>query len=725
MFGLGYAHATDRLLAMAINRIAAEGRAAELLEDRPGLLEQDRWVRRLGLVQGAERDEATARGAMGLILRAYCDGVQARLDEPGKPWPLALLGLDERPWTPRDCMLVLRLLAWASLSQQQEVTERLVVGVLRDGTKQDVAALRGIYAPFLDDVDPALVRAGPWGKSVSEPPALSWDPLCSAALPGLAGSNAWAIAGWRSTTGGALLCNDPHLEAQSLPATFYEVALVGGASSSLGITVPGLPGVLAGRFTHVAAAVTAGFLDQVDLFVEECRDGTVRRGGRWEPLQRRVERLRRKGTDEVEELEVWSSSHGVIEGTPLRPGRYLARAWVADRATLAPALGVGPALEEARDLDEALRACARMPLSINYVLADEGGRIGLQQAGIAPRRKRGTGLAPRPGWDPTWAWGGLESPSRLARLDATEQGWIATANDFVAPPGGSEALFRTGGTPTPEEALVTAALPGYRRQRLARLIDGRAPMGPAQFRAPWQDRVDPRAQRYLQTLRPLLPRSARGQALASWDGTYAPQLRAPVFYERVRASLLRAVWGGFFDRAAASLPAVALDPLDDGLDLPADADRLWLEGNSLVLQGRGYDDELLDPRSPIWAGRDRETILRAAIAAGLARPAQKLSQARRYRRSWLLVSGSKAAELGFASRTEPVDGSEATLHQGRIMRTAGRIVVLAPLWRFFADLSERTIHTALNGGPGDQPLSRWYANERAAFARGETKEWGP
>jgi len=704
-FGLGYGHGDDRLLPMFVSRIVGLGRAAELLQGTDAFVAQDRWMRRRGIARGAEQDVAKLSAEGRELVDAYCAGVNLRLSEPGQRLELTLLGLREEPWTPRDCLLMVRLLGYLSLSQPQEVVGRLVAGVAAAGTDADLAVLRAAYAPHLDDFDAAPLR-GPGPPVRLVPPDMKLDPLCSAALPALAGSNAWAIPAERSTTGHALLANDPHLEGQTLPPSFYEACLAGPDGTSVGITSPGLPAVLAGRFDGVAAAVTSGFLDQIDFFVEECREGACRRGTRWEPLIRRDEVIERKG-GKPETITVWSTERGTLEGDPRVPGRYLSRAWAPDRWGVASALDVWPRLERAQTLDDARDALAVTPLSMTWVVADARGAVGLQQGGLAPVRPRGrSGLGPVAGWDPANDWGPDPVPTdELARLDP-EAGLSVTANDGVGPVHG--------------RTLVTAALPGWRRRRIEQLLGGSRKVSPRRCEAAWLDVRSLRARMWMRTLRRFVGRSGRARTLRNWTGDYGAKERGPVLFERVRAALLREAYGPLFDRAA-----VACDPPDpgltEGLDVALDADRLWLEANAPLVQGRGFEELVLDRHSIVWEGRDFEAAVRRAIARGLTPPSKPWRQAQRHRRSWLLVGGSALAELGIASRMRPLPGGDATVLQGRPMRTAGRVVALAPLWRMLCDLGEDGARTALAGGPSDRPGSRWYLSGQRGFDAGRLK----
>ncbi|NIO11866.1 MAG: hypothetical protein GTO40_29100, partial [Deltaproteobacteria bacterium] len=81
------------------------------------------------------------------------------------------------------------------------------------------------------------------------------------------GSNAWAVSGNLSSTGTAILANDPHLGIQ-MPSIWYEVGMhtVDEAGNTVesgpeafqmrGFTFPGYPGVIIGHNDHIAWGIT-------------------------------------------------------------------------------------------------------------------------------------------------------------------------------------------------------------------------------------------------------------------------------------------------------------------------------------------------------------------------------------------------------------------------------------------------------------------------------------
>jgi acyl-homoserine lactone acylase PvdQ len=113
-FGLGYAHAQDRLWQMEFQRRLASGRTSEFLG--PDGLKFDRLFRAVGLRRVAE-----APGKLGArdraALEAYAAGVNvylASLPSQQLPPEFGLLAVRPEPWTPVDVLAFGRLLRGAT-----------------------------------------------------------------------------------------------------------------------------------------------------------------------------------------------------------------------------------------------------------------------------------------------------------------------------------------------------------------------------------------------------------------------------------------------------------------------------------------------------------------------------------------------------------------------------------------------------------------------------------
>ncbi len=164
-FGLGYAHAQDRLWQMLVARATIQGRLSERFGSRSiGL---DRRMRILGLRHAAERNLASLPASAVRVLEAYSSGVNAFLRhveaEPvGRGSPELFLfstGAVEL-WTPADSIGVIKLM---SLRLSGDVQQELEQG--RFASLLPRSLLRSLYPPYPDaavvapgDPEPAVIQ---------------------------------------------------------------------------------------------------------------------------------------------------------------------------------------------------------------------------------------------------------------------------------------------------------------------------------------------------------------------------------------------------------------------------------------------------------------------------------------------------------------------------------------------------------------------------------------
>ena len=85
------------------------------------------------------------------------------------------------------------------------------------------------------------------------------------------------LSGSRTDSGHPMLANDMHLGI-TMPAIWYVNHLVGGDLNVTGVSLPGVPLVIAGHNPHVAWGFTNGFTDVQDLFIEHIRHNEHGRG---------------------------------------------------------------------------------------------------------------------------------------------------------------------------------------------------------------------------------------------------------------------------------------------------------------------------------------------------------------------------------------------------------------------------------------------------------------
>ena len=401
LYGLGYLHALDRPTQMLFSRAIAAGRGAELIADRPEMVEGDRFFRRAGLELHLADEVGRLDDLTFGHITAYCEGVNDGMRQAGRTLPMWATGFHPSPWDQRSVLLIGKLLSFGGLAVGQQQNERLILELIQAGVDDD--RLRELFSPLLDEADFDLLRKVQISNQLSD------DTLeLMTDLPRLAGSNAWAVSPWRSATGTALLASDPHLEVNRLPAIWYEAVLHWGDQYVLGATLPGCPLFAVGRTPQVAWGVTYIKADTSDFFIEECRPGGAtgwqyRRGQQWLDFEVRSELLQRKGGagelvriyhNPVGTLQVDPDEHppavdiAATNGHAEEASKYfLSVAWIGQRA------GVGRALSIWLDLVASRTALGAMDLvrdcpqpTLCWVVADREGHIGLQGCGWIPRR---------------------------------------------------------------------------------------------------------------------------------------------------------------------------------------------------------------------------------------------------------------------------------------------------------------------------------------------------
>ena len=261
MFGLGVAHAQERLWQMSVLRRTAQGRLSEM--GGADLVELDLFLRSLDLWNLSNRQFQKLPQSTKNTLQAYADGVNAQVAEvnrrnlgAGAP-EFYLVNREFAPWTPVDSMAILKIMALQlSSGAQNEILRAKLSTVL------DEAALSDI---FYDAPTPKVSMAFADNKLPEESKlAQALTPTGYGRISGA--SNAFAAAPSRSTSGGALLASDPHLKLTA-PSVWMLAHLATPQQSWVGGTIPGIPLVLIGHNNELAWGLTTANLDDQDITI--------------------------------------------------------------------------------------------------------------------------------------------------------------------------------------------------------------------------------------------------------------------------------------------------------------------------------------------------------------------------------------------------------------------------------------------------------------------------
>ena len=421
-YGLGFAHAQDRLWQMTLMRRTVQGRLSELFGERT--LRTDELMRRLDLyglaqqsVGAQDNDTLSALDAYARGVNAWINLVNERALGRGAPEYFLFPG-EVGLWQPADSIAMIKLMA-VQLSGHLEAEVRharlsALIGeertrdLMAEDTSAGLAALPDFASlfPTLNPTELAMVTPDDTQGFLS--PFHSWE---------MAGaSNVWAAAPLRSANGGTLLANDPHL-AFSAPSIWYLARLDLSTGAVTGGTIPGIPAVLVGRSELLGWALTSSYMDDQDLFIEELDPDNTERyrtPDGWAEFETRRSIIQVADSDPVTITLRWSQNGPVLPGSHFSlaavtpPGHVAALSWTAltgDDTSMSAAIGI----MRAHSVDAAIAAGeAYVAPSQNLTLIDRD-HIAMQMIGRMPRRDAAhptRGRMPAPGADPAARWQG-------------------------------------------------------------------------------------------------------------------------------------------------------------------------------------------------------------------------------------------------------------------------------------------------------------------------------
>jgi len=405
-YATGFLHAQDRFFQMDLARRLPAGELSELFG--AVALDQDRRARLFRFRALARAVVAAASPAQRALLDAYTRGINAGLASLGaRPWEYWVLRQAPAAWRNEDSVLVGEYAMWWDLQVnglqremlRQEINTRLggpecaagwkcALGFLYPaGTSWDAAAEPVAAASEPVPVPDAAVLNVRDNGATSAPdgPALSAP---------AAGSNNWAVAGSHTASGAALIANDMHL-GQRVPTVWYHARLrikahEGVAELDLnGVTLPGVPMLIAGSNGHIAWGFTNSYGNWFDVAPAAC---TAPQGGA--PFTVVHEEIRVRGRQSVG-VDVTSGPLGVLWRTDPATQRCWFVAWLAQ---LPEATNLNlMELEHALSVEGALALAPDIGIPHqNAVLGDREGHIAWTIFGripedVGPGRARGGG----------------------------------------------------------------------------------------------------------------------------------------------------------------------------------------------------------------------------------------------------------------------------------------------------------------------------------------------
>ena len=674
LFAQGFVHAQERFWQMEFTRRVVAGRLAEVVGEPA--FPVDQAMRAVSLYKTAEREAEIEPGYFCDLLNAYCNGVNAWLDQAisSKKLPVefVLLGYTPEPWSVKDSLGWGKMMAWILASNwQSELYRRLLLDQLgREKVEELEIDIDKEWAVVLD------LGLAMGGSKIGE----SLRPYIAPGLEEGVGSNNWVLHGSRTSTGKPLLANDMHLELTT-PAIWFENHLVGGEFDVTGVSLPGVPMVIAGHNRRVAWGYTDSVPDTQDLYEEHLRPDPhggweYEYRGQWIPAEVRLEKILVKGGSPREE-EVIVTRHGPVinslfkEAFPTVPPMALRWTALEPDHSFQAILKMNIA-RSCREFHEALREFDNP--SENVVYADVDGDIGYTMNGRVPIRAKGDGTVPAPGWTGEYEWTGYIPLEELPHLENPPRGYVATANNQVQRPDFPHFLGR--------DYLVSERI-----GRIIELIEARQKIDLSYIQTMQYDRIAISSRRMAQILGSLeasgLDLQTIVERMRRWDGRLdVSDTLASVFEATVRQAgslLIDHHFGELGRRASGEGPFAGQWP-----------DHLW-----------EFFFRLLDqPESPwfdLGHGEKRDDVLRLALRqavdflkAELGPDMAQWSWGRLHQLTFNHILGSrKPLDQVFSIGPFPIGGDGNTVAASfTSFCNLNHCPVVGPPYRFIADLGD-------------------------------------
>ncbi len=485
----GYVTAQDRLWQMDAFRRNANGELAEILG--PSLVRHDKTQRVLQFRNTSRRIYANLPAEDRARLDAYARGVNLFIAQHQDTLPaeFKLLMYKPQPWSGADSlsigMMMVEMLDThfytkmgreriaADLHNPKLEADLYPVGSWRDhpptGVVIDLSQPHEVHPATKDpDDEDEDTQAGVGALLPHEDTRalryLLGLPSCDNCTPG---SNNWVISGKHTASGKPLLSNDMHLGLTE-PNIWFMADLKAPGFHAAGVTLPGVPFVIAGHNEHVAWGFTALYADVQDLYVEKVQGNTYQSADdNWKPLMIDHEVIKVRGSKDVV-LDVQSTDHGPLLN-PLfkKETRPIALKWTLYDQSL-NALPLFQ-LNVASNWNEFSMALSEWcwPTQ-NVVYSDDQGHIAYQAVGRVPQRP--AGLQNKPIQALQHEWQGYVPFNQMPNAFDPPSGFLATANSRV-----TNEKF-----PIP---LTDEWVDPYRAERIYKALQGRDQLKPADLLA--------------------------------------------------------------------------------------------------------------------------------------------------------------------------------------------------------------------------------------------------
>ncbi len=530
-FAVGYVMAQDRLWQMDLLRRVTLGRLSEIFGD--DFVDTDLLLRSLEYSAKSKKILETSPGAVKSMASSFSDGVNAYIEEnlDNLPLEFTLLGYQPEKWESYQSFNLIGYMAW----DLKAGWDQLALEQLKEKLTPE---LYYEIMPHLDRYKVPVFEKGEYATIMSDNNLLHLDKLNDLGVDVLFGSNNWAVAGSKSTTGMPILANDMHL-GFGIPGIWMQMHQeIPGKLNVSGLALPGQPLIIVGHNDSIAWGMTNTYVDNLDYYEEKINpenSDQYEYMGKWYDFQVSEEIIKSK-SDSVYNLAYRRSRRGpVVSEIKGVKDRVLTIQWVGD-AESNEVLSIY-SLNRAGNWNAFKDAFKTFKsISQNVVYADVNGNIGLYACAGVPIRKRNPGFEVLPGWTDEYDWQGMVPFEELPHEFNPDRGYVSSANNKTTD---STYAYHIG---------TWYSLP-YRIERIREMLSAKDKLGVEDFKAMHNDFKSTYAERFISKLLPLIDVEEAGliykQAFShfsDWDGVMDKLEVAPTLFEVTMYKMLENIY---------------------------------------------------------------------------------------------------------------------------------------------------------------------------------------
>ena len=445
-FAQGFITAKDRLWQMDFQTRFASGRLSEVVG--PKAIELDRYQRRMGMTYGAENMVRVMMKDPEIkeVMEAYAAGVNAyirSLKPADYPVEFKLLDYSPEDWKPLNSALLLKLMSATLAGGSNEFYMSNILN------KYGPEITRNLFPDYPFREDPIVPNGTRWNFN-SAPVPLAPEVLSNKdvsyqintrELEDGIGSNNWALAGAKTSSGYPMLANDPHLDL-TLPSIWYQIQVTSPHVNVCGVSIPGSPGVIIGFNQTIAWGVTNVGADVLDWYNIKFKDVSKKEywyKNKWNPVNLRVETIEVKGGKTLTD-SVYYTHHGpIVYTTEQKPDNFSkanniptghALRWVAHDGS--NDVKTFYKLNRAKNYDDYRQALTYYSAPAqNFVFASIENDIAITSNGYFPVKWSGQGKFLMDGSDPANDWHGRIPAEQNPTIKNPPRNFVSSANQSL------------------------------------------------------------------------------------------------------------------------------------------------------------------------------------------------------------------------------------------------------------------------------------------------------